>query len=258
MCKALCCGVSTVTLTRITQQWNCTTAKPFPSVWETLSAVDSLPVENRASVHHTSLPATPSLPFWPSPLPCLHSEQAVTLAWELPADAGGGLRKTQVCRLEPCWVPARLLPAGPAQSDGEERRGTALELGERQEQVVPSKTTSLTGSPEAIPGHNTNEVFKPHTVQLHVHFTTLFSFSACNNHIRLPRWVTVLLFYKWGNWGFSDTARKGPTLDRNPDVAATSQCDVIGLTQRVRRASPHLGSCLLSFSKTTKASVLRP
>lgn len=192
-------------------------------------------------------------PFGPSHCcPSGHLPFPVSVLCRWSHSAGNDLKRREVasgrhgfqCRLEPCWVPAMLPPAGPTQGDREEHQGIALELGERQQHDWQEV---LKPSPDMI----LNEVFKPCTVQLHVHFTT-FSFSAYNNHMSLPRWVTFLLFYKWENWGFSDTARKGPTLDGNPDVVATSQWDVLILAQRMRRASPSPESYLLTSSKTIK------
>lgn len=196
----------------------------------------------------TSLRATPSLPFWPSPFPCLCSVQAVTLCWEWPAEAGGGLRETRVL-VQAGTLLGTCNAASSWPHSGWQGRASRNSPGVRGE-----TTAWLTGSPEASPRHDTKWGFSTmyYTVTCAFQFTTFFSFSACNNHMSLPRWVTFLLFYKWGNCGFSDTARKGPTLDGNPDVVATSQWDVLRLAQRMRRASPSPGSYLLSSSKTIK------
>ena len=240
---------------RVTQQWNSTDAKPFPSIWETLSAADSLPEENRASVHHTSLFATPSLPFWPSPLPCLCSEQAVTLGWELLQThevAAGGL---QVCRPEQCWVPARLPPPARLKVVGKSIREEPRSSGR------DSKTDRKSWSRPRTPYwmmilnqvlYSYMYILQPSSPSLPIITTGScqggwYSSSFITEETEAFRWT----YPKWQSW-------KGPTLNHHPDVTATSQrVNVIGLARRVMRASPSPGSCLLPSSKTIKALVLR-
>lgn len=147
MCETLLwwCGVPTVSLTRTTQQWNSTNAKPFSKC---LRNPKWIPVEENR--HLSTVPH--SLPFPVSVLPTCHPGLGATLQpWEVPARrcSSAGYR---ACKAAPSLAPlsARVKRV----------QRTALVLGRRHHhlhevQRQPCDTVL-------------KDVFKPRIVQLDV------------------------------------------------------------------------------------------
>lgn len=152
-------------------------------------------MSEKPSAHR--LPPSGEQGIWLPPLTLCHPVAALLAIspsqpplWAGRHTARGAVgRKVQGCGLDPCWVPVRLPPACPTQDDREEGQGTALGVGERQQ---PDWWEVLKASQDTV-----LKVFKPHTTYSYTRTLQPSSPSVpvCN-HVRLPRWVALLLFYR--------------------------------------------------------------